>query len=112
MLCRIYFLKLVWSVQNFGLVSRFFFVLFPIIYFYPLVAPWKENKNRRLLFEDYAKQNGFDPLHPENWYLQPKHKVMAIKAIYQVIEHYNYNLPKALTSVFPEIGLNSSKLFM
>ena len=30
-------------------------------------------------FENYAKENHFDPLQPEHWYLQPTAKIMAFK---------------------------------
>eukprot|EP00026_Physarum_polycephalum_P000469 Phypoly_transcript_00470.p1 GENE.Phypoly_transcript_00470~~Phypoly_transcript_00470.p1 ORF type:complete len:781 (-),score=102.87 Phypoly_transcript_00470:244-2586(-) len=72
------------------------------------MSPWHTQKNRRQAFEEYARQHGFDPLHPENWYLQKKHKILSTKAIYSVLEQYNYNLPKALLDLFPEIGLESS----
>lgn len=35
--------------------------------------------NRRKVFEIYAKENGFDPLHAENWYSQPHAKMKAIR---------------------------------
>jgi hypothetical protein len=29
---------------------------------------WQESKNRRNFFENYALENGFDPLIAANWY--------------------------------------------
>lgn len=29
---------------------------------------WANKENRRLFFEKYAKDKGFDPLVPQNWY--------------------------------------------
>jgi hypothetical protein len=40
---------------------------------------YNDRANRRRYFEDYAKENGFDPLVPENWYMQPKFKLAAKK---------------------------------
>ena len=40
---------------------------------------WKHPENRRRFFQDYASENGFDPLNPENWYTQPHSKVMAVR---------------------------------
>ena len=40
---------------------------------------WNNLETRRAYFEKYAKQNGFDPLNSDNWYLQPKIKVVTVK---------------------------------
>lgn len=42
-------------------------------------AAWHEAKYRRKFFEIYAKENEFDPLIAQNWYLQPKRKILANK---------------------------------
>jgi hypothetical protein len=39
---------------------------------------WQEVGKRRKFFENYAKENGFDPLSPENWYLQPIKKILSV----------------------------------
>eukprot|EP00026_Physarum_polycephalum_P012597 Phypoly_transcript_12920.p1 GENE.Phypoly_transcript_12920~~Phypoly_transcript_12920.p1 ORF type:complete len:356 (+),score=59.55 Phypoly_transcript_12920:23-1069(+) len=67
-------------------------------------------ENRRLFFEKYAKDNGFDPLDPENWYHQTKAKIMDTKGAWTVICYHNRSTSKALLDLFPEIGLESSKL--
>jgi hypothetical protein len=36
-------------------------------------------ENRKKFFEDYAKQNGFDPYNPVNWYTQPRENIMSVK---------------------------------
>jgi hypothetical protein len=36
---------------------------------------------RRDFFVKYARECKFDPWKPENWYLQPKAKIMAFKVI-------------------------------
>ena len=40
-------------------------------------AQWHEEKFRRKFFENYAKENGFDPLIAENWAHQPRQKILA-----------------------------------
>lgn len=42
---------------------------------------WHKVKNRRNFFEEYAKENGFDPRIPKNWYKQPKKKLEAKKVV-------------------------------
>ena len=34
---------------------------------------------RRRFFENYAKENQFDPLVPTNWYTQPIHRILEFK---------------------------------
>lgn len=31
------------------------------------ISPWSHLENRRTFFEEFAKENKFDPLTPENW---------------------------------------------
>jgi hypothetical protein len=38
-------------------------------------------QNRRELFENFAKEHGFDPLNPSNWYSIPIDSVIAHKVI-------------------------------
>jgi len=40
-----------------------------------LSTKWHSEENRREFFEMYAKENGFDPLVPKNWYLQNAAKI-------------------------------------
>lgn len=42
---------------------------------------WRNPKNRRKFFEEYAKENGFDPYQPDNWYSQAKHKIEEKKVL-------------------------------
>lgn len=48
---------------------------------YYITAVWNDTRNRKKFFEDYAKENGFDPLVPENWYNQPRDKINTFKVI-------------------------------
>jgi hypothetical protein len=56
---------------------------------------WNVPVERRKFFESYAKQNGFDPLIPENWYNVSKYKlimnVFTVKSIILQILITNVN---------------------
>jgi hypothetical protein len=41
----------------------------------------KDVTKHKLFFENYAKDNGFDPLVHENWYFQPAKNILAIKVL-------------------------------
>lgn len=43
------------------------------------VEYWGDINNRRKVFEKYAREAGFDPLIPSNWYSQSLTKIMSIK---------------------------------
>lgn len=43
------------------------------------IASWKEIENRRKFFEDYATENHFDSQDANQWYKQPREKIMAAK---------------------------------
>jgi hypothetical protein len=44
---------------------------------YNLLGFYTDIGNQRKFFENYAKQHGFDPLKPENWYTQPRKNIMS-----------------------------------
>jgi hypothetical protein len=43
---------------------------------------WNNAAARRKFFEDYAKENGFDPLDPNNWYKISRYKLMALQVFF------------------------------
>eukprot|EP00026_Physarum_polycephalum_P000822 Phypoly_transcript_00823.p1 GENE.Phypoly_transcript_00823~~Phypoly_transcript_00823.p1 ORF type:complete len:527 (-),score=83.80 Phypoly_transcript_00823:937-2517(-) len=63
----------------------------------------------RKFFEQYARDNGFDPLVPENWYQQATSRILNTKGASGVKVHYQGSVPKALRAVFPNINLDISK---
>jgi hypothetical protein len=93
---------------------------------------WGKIENRRKFFEQYAKQNGFDPLIPTNWYVQFKHNILATKVILEftyaralhyftryltlfqgaqrAISYHRHSISRALLDLFPNIGLERKKL--
>jgi hypothetical protein len=46
--------------------------------------------NRRQFFENYAEENGFDPLNPKNWYAQPTEKIMAVKVLLENLCYFSF----------------------
>lgn len=50
-----------------------------MIHFYNHLAPWSGHEQRRKVFEDYARQSGFDALLPDNWHKESYDKIMAFK---------------------------------
>lgn len=43
------------------------------------IAMWHNVENRRKFFEEYAQENGFDPLVPDEWYLQSRERIIEKK---------------------------------
>jgi exonuclease V gamma subunit len=72
-------------------------------------AVWYEVESRRNFFEKYARDNKFDPLKAENWYKQPRDRILATKGTRSVIYYHNNSVSKALIDLFPDIGLEMSK---
>eukprot|EP00026_Physarum_polycephalum_P002023 Phypoly_transcript_02027.p1 GENE.Phypoly_transcript_02027~~Phypoly_transcript_02027.p1 ORF type:complete len:816 (+),score=61.48 Phypoly_transcript_02027:208-2655(+) len=66
-------------------------------------------KNRRLFFENYAKDHNFDPLLAENWYSQAKSQIMATKGAHTILAYHNASISKALADLFPHIGIDRNK---
>ena len=83
-------------------------------------------ENRRVFFEKYAANNGFDPRIPSNWYSRSREKIKSIpvsssstlpspspylssnffsQGAMQVISYHNYSVSRALIELFPEVPL-------
>ena len=67
-------------------VFSFLFFFIHLISFHLLVhslnlilASWNEPGNRRKFFENYAKENDFNPLDPRGWSVQPRKKLMSVR---------------------------------
>eukprot|EP00026_Physarum_polycephalum_P008336 Phypoly_transcript_08418.p1 GENE.Phypoly_transcript_08418~~Phypoly_transcript_08418.p1 ORF type:complete len:268 (+),score=33.53 Phypoly_transcript_08418:1-804(+) len=71
---------------------------------------WKSKVNRKRFFEDFARENGFEPLIPENWYSQSKMKIRNSRKADSVLKFHGNNVAKALLDLFPAIGLDKAKL--
>jgi len=57
---------------------------------------WGTAESRKLFFEQYAKEVGFDPLLPDNWYLQPQNNILSRKVFY----FYYLFLSSVLSPIF------------
>eukprot|EP00026_Physarum_polycephalum_P003118 Phypoly_transcript_03127.p1 GENE.Phypoly_transcript_03127~~Phypoly_transcript_03127.p1 ORF type:complete len:674 (+),score=87.16 Phypoly_transcript_03127:242-2263(+) len=69
----------------------------------------KKIASKRQLFEKYAKDSGFDPLIPENWYSQPVSRILTFKNLARLVKNCKRSLPRMLVDAFPDIGLNKSE---
>eukprot|EP00026_Physarum_polycephalum_P001040 Phypoly_transcript_01041.p1 GENE.Phypoly_transcript_01041~~Phypoly_transcript_01041.p1 ORF type:complete len:1163 (+),score=140.56 Phypoly_transcript_01041:229-3717(+) len=75
------------------------FVLLPSNY-------WDSDTNRFSFFRNFAKERGFDPLIPENWYPFTASDLPKAKS---VLVPYGGSFAKALMHVFPDINFDISK---
>lgn len=115
------FLILAWSKANLVCIPKR-----KIHYLIPHVGSYKisDALKRRIFFETFAKEKGFDPLLPENWYSVKYMDIEEIpvfvfyllsRSIYLLLQGYSgvlqdfRDLSAALTTVFPDIGLDESK---
>eukprot|EP00026_Physarum_polycephalum_P002145 Phypoly_transcript_02149.p1 GENE.Phypoly_transcript_02149~~Phypoly_transcript_02149.p1 ORF type:complete len:898 (+),score=87.49 Phypoly_transcript_02149:121-2814(+) len=77
-----------------------------------LLDLWQEKHRRREFFETYAKENNFNPLIPEEWYLQSREKISSKEGALSVASyHKRKSLTKALVDLFPEIHFEEGKIF-
>lgn len=45
---------------------------------------WRSTNNRKQFFQNFAKDNGFDPNVPENWYRLKKEKLVSAKVSFLI----------------------------
>jgi hypothetical protein len=95
---------------------------------YSLARYWvkDEHSHKYNLFLDFAEDNGFDPLVPENWYVITSTDVFAYKVCFIHLQAYcvlktwfqharemicyKHNFTDSLMAVFPNIGLERSRM--
>eukprot|EP00026_Physarum_polycephalum_P006810 Phypoly_transcript_06862.p1 GENE.Phypoly_transcript_06862~~Phypoly_transcript_06862.p1 ORF type:complete len:562 (+),score=109.53 Phypoly_transcript_06862:93-1688(+) len=65
-------------------------------------------ENQRKFFDDFAKEQGFDPLIAKNWYKFEKKDIDA-KIGKGLLHKHNDSLIRALFAIYPEIGLDAGK---
>jgi len=70
---------------------------------------WNDTRNRKKFFDHFAKEQGFDPLVPDNWYLVNRSAVLDLKKGHSVLNQYNGSLTKALLHIYDSIGLDKDK---
>jgi len=72
---------------------------------------WMDIGNRRKFFENFAAHNKFDPLVCTSWYdVSLLERVLDTKKSVSILNYYSKSLHQALMHLFPEIGLDPSKL--
>eukprot|EP00026_Physarum_polycephalum_P001094 Phypoly_transcript_01095.p1 GENE.Phypoly_transcript_01095~~Phypoly_transcript_01095.p1 ORF type:complete len:1190 (+),score=164.67 Phypoly_transcript_01095:101-3670(+) len=69
---------------------------------------YHDHQTRKDFFVEFAQENQFDPLAPENWYPRTKRDIFAFKAGRLVMRYYK-SLPSALAEVFPHLNWDESK---
>jgi hypothetical protein len=68
-----------YSLFLFSLLSSLFSIFILIHYFVTFCGTgWRNKQNRRKFFEEFAEKRSFDPLLPENWYLQSKKQIKQV----------------------------------
>eukprot|EP00026_Physarum_polycephalum_P003660 Phypoly_transcript_03673.p1 GENE.Phypoly_transcript_03673~~Phypoly_transcript_03673.p1 ORF type:complete len:675 (+),score=95.36 Phypoly_transcript_03673:213-2237(+) len=70
---------------------------------------WQNVQNRKRFFDDFARDHKFDPLSPENWYPITSDQIKATRNAGSVLRYYGGRHVKALQSLYPDIGLKSTK---
>lgn len=58
--------------------------------FYYCKDLWRDPAKRKKFFENYAKENGFDSMNPDEWYKQNRAAIMASKVI--IIYYYFFEI--------------------
>lgn len=108
-----------------------FFLFFSFFFFLFLwllkccAAVWSLQRNRRKLFERYAKEHHFDPLVPDNWYHQSRasllsFKVLIILSFISFVSFFNIiclfrefvELLFIMGTVYPKLWLSSFLIFL
>eukprot|EP00026_Physarum_polycephalum_P000948 Phypoly_transcript_00949.p1 GENE.Phypoly_transcript_00949~~Phypoly_transcript_00949.p1 ORF type:complete len:1118 (+),score=84.56 Phypoly_transcript_00949:49-3402(+) len=99
-----------------GSVARALLDLFPDIglvkqkFYYKSI--WSFAWNRREFFQDYARQNGFDPKDVNKWYIQPKERILNCKGASRILCYHQNSISKALMDLFPNYGFVKSKFLL
>lgn len=93
-----------------------------------IIGSWHNKDSRRDFFEEYALDSGFDPLDPECWYLESRGNILKkkvwknmmpsyflfliiAKGAFQVMAYHDNSFKTALLDLFPDIGLDTSKIW-
>eukprot|EP00026_Physarum_polycephalum_P002670 Phypoly_transcript_02678.p1 GENE.Phypoly_transcript_02678~~Phypoly_transcript_02678.p1 ORF type:complete len:822 (+),score=110.18 Phypoly_transcript_02678:190-2655(+) len=88
-----------------------------LIHLYPYIGLskknlgfWRDSNNKRIFFDEYARNKGFDPLLAENWYsLDSKDLRSFSKDITDILELHENSIVQTLIAVYPSIGLGKTK---
>jgi len=70
---------------------------------------WANSNNQRRFFITFAKERNFDPLVAENWYTETPESIVNSKGARSLLAYHGGSVTKALSTLFPHIGLNRNK---
>eukprot|EP00026_Physarum_polycephalum_P002518 Phypoly_transcript_02525.p1 GENE.Phypoly_transcript_02525~~Phypoly_transcript_02525.p1 ORF type:complete len:833 (+),score=92.99 Phypoly_transcript_02525:54-2552(+) len=70
---------------------------------------WGSAQNRRVVFENFAKEKGFDPLSASGWYKVTMTDTKYTKGIRSVLNYYQDSLTNAVIHLFPDVVFNRKK---
>eukprot|EP00026_Physarum_polycephalum_P001974 Phypoly_transcript_01978.p1 GENE.Phypoly_transcript_01978~~Phypoly_transcript_01978.p1 ORF type:complete len:752 (+),score=127.08 Phypoly_transcript_01978:45-2300(+) len=70
---------------------------------------WEDPLKRKNFFDQFASENGFDPLVPENWYSVSSNELRETKSYSSVVQYYKGGIVAALMDLYPNIGLENHK---
>eukprot|EP00026_Physarum_polycephalum_P001669 Phypoly_transcript_01671.p1 GENE.Phypoly_transcript_01671~~Phypoly_transcript_01671.p1 ORF type:complete len:1064 (+),score=159.93 Phypoly_transcript_01671:260-3193(+) len=73
-----------------------------------ILNDWSVSGSHRKFFDNYASENNFDPLVPENWYKVERKDIME-KGAGLIGGHYKRSISDALMANYPDIGLDPGK---
>eukprot|EP00026_Physarum_polycephalum_P002043 Phypoly_transcript_02047.p1 GENE.Phypoly_transcript_02047~~Phypoly_transcript_02047.p1 ORF type:complete len:791 (+),score=118.55 Phypoly_transcript_02047:121-2493(+) len=71
---------------------------------------WNDVGRRRAFFTNLAKNHGFDALSPAAWYSVQLNDFFENKRAKSILAYYGGNFARALIHLYPDIGLDKSKL--
>eukprot|EP00026_Physarum_polycephalum_P000218 Phypoly_transcript_00218.p2 GENE.Phypoly_transcript_00218~~Phypoly_transcript_00218.p2 ORF type:complete len:903 (-),score=85.00 Phypoly_transcript_00218:118-2826(-) len=69
---------------------------------------WANKNVQRDFFDSFARERGFDPLKPDNWYNVSYYALTEHKHAASIIAHFG-SMKSALVNIYPDINLNISK---
>ena len=83
---------------NFNSSERTFIILIYLLTVY--IVRWKNVSNRRILFENYAKENRFNHMNPTEWYQISRKQIMDDEVHYFVNFHVTNLLLRVLKPLY------------
>eukprot|EP00026_Physarum_polycephalum_P004563 Phypoly_transcript_04585.p1 GENE.Phypoly_transcript_04585~~Phypoly_transcript_04585.p1 ORF type:complete len:613 (+),score=60.02 Phypoly_transcript_04585:74-1840(+) len=100
-------------IKHHGSFTKAIIELFPTIGADPLkfklTRLWNDCNTRRAFLVQCAKENGFDPLVPENWYQRNRDNFVTFKALSRIVSYHQDSYVQMVLDLFPDIGLQREK---
>eukprot|EP00026_Physarum_polycephalum_P001950 Phypoly_transcript_01954.p1 GENE.Phypoly_transcript_01954~~Phypoly_transcript_01954.p1 ORF type:complete len:900 (+),score=97.26 Phypoly_transcript_01954:131-2830(+) len=94
---------------NIGLDESKFLYLSDTMQYISNSKEFYENiRNRKMLFENFARVHKFDPNDPHIWYSQSFALIWGFKGARHVLSYYDKSIPRALQDLFPNLDIDPS----